>query len=43
MGSQCFEWQMQAYSFLVKIVVFLHFIGRIYLSKMILHHVIGII
>ena len=31
------------FSFLVKIVVVLHFIGRIYLSKILLHHFIGII
>ena len=29
--------------FLVRIVLFLHFIGRIYLSKILLHHFIGFI
>ena len=31
------------FSFLVRIVLFLHFIGRIYLSKILLHHFIGFI
>ena len=29
------------FSFLVRIVLFLHFIGGIYLSKILLHHFIG--
>ena len=31
------------FSFLVRIVLFLHFIGGIYLSKILLHHFIGFI
>ena len=31
------------FSFLVRIVLFLHFIGRFYLSKILLHHFIGFI
>ena len=31
------------FSFLVRIMLFLHFIGRIYLSKILLHHFIGFI
>ena len=31
------------FSFLVRIVLFLHFVGRIYLTKMLLHHFISFV
>ena len=40
-GHPIFGWWMPAY--LVGIVLFLHFIGVIYLSKICLHHFIGFI